>query len=142
MSGLYYCSAADHLAGGSGPFPVSNQPLCGLFISFVIWRYVSFKEFGGGGAVGPRGPGRTVSPEQCLRREEGGLEHVSRLHDQHVLQTTQILQLQTLVGLDSPKRGCDGWMDGWKRRREDREKPKRGERGETNQNCLTLMFNL
>lgn len=41
----------------------------------------------------------TMRSEQGLRSEEGGLQHVCRLYDQHVLQPAQVLKLQSLVRL-------------------------------------------
>ena len=41
----------------------------------------------------------TMCSEQGLSGEEGGLQHVCRLHDQHVLQPAQVLKLQSLVRL-------------------------------------------
>lgn len=46
----------------------------------------------------------TVCSEQGLSGEEGGLQHVCRLHDQHVLQPAQVLKLQSLVGLNGQSR--------------------------------------
>lgn len=37
--------------------------------------------------------------EQGLSSEEGGLQHVCRLYDQHVLQPAQVLKLQSLIRL-------------------------------------------
>lgn len=37
--------------------------------------------------------------EQGLSSEEGGLQHVSRLYDEHVLQPAQVLKLQSLIRL-------------------------------------------
>lgn len=47
---------------------------------------------------------RTMCSEQGLSSEEGGLQHVCRLHDQHVLQPAQVLKLQSLVGLKGQSR--------------------------------------
>lgn len=40
-----------------------------------------------------------MCPEQGLSSEEGGLQHVCRLHNQHVFQFTQVLELQSLIRL-------------------------------------------
>lgn len=42
---------------------------------------------------------RTVSPEQGLGREQRHLQHVGRLHYQHVFEPPQVLELQALKGL-------------------------------------------
>lgn len=45
------------------------------------------------------GQTRTVCSEQGLSSEEGGLQHVCCLYDQHVLQPAQVLKLQSFIGL-------------------------------------------
>lgn len=40
-----------------------------------------------------------MCPEQGLSSEEGGLQHVCCLYNQHVLQPAQVLKLQSLVRL-------------------------------------------
>lgn len=45
----------------------------------------------------------TVSSKQRLSSEEGGLQHVCCLYNQHVLQPPQILKLQTFERLKHKK---------------------------------------
>ncbi len=67
----------------------------------------------------------TMRSEQGLRSEEGGLQHVCRLYDQHVLQPAQVLKLQSLIRLKTEV----GEMLG--RHRENEKEEKRGEMKES-----------